>query len=133
MTEEIRFYSNKETYAFLSNFYHEPFRLDGREWQTVEHYFQAGKTDDPAEIERVRTASSPAKAKSIGRRVSLRRDWETIKIDVMRRALKAKFKTPSLKTALQATGDARLIEDAPRDYFWGAGRTGSGKNWLGSC
>lgn len=32
---------------------------------------------------------------------------------------------------LLATGAEELIENAPTDYFWGCGRTGSGKNKLG--
>ena len=129
--EVIKFYSHNEEYAFLSNFYHESFSLEGRTWPTVEHYFQAAKTDDPDEIWRVLNAPSPAKAKGLGRRVKLRPDWENVKIDVMRKALKAKYANPELRARLLATGTAHLIENAPRDYFWGCGASGSGKNWLG--
>lgn len=131
MAEEIRFYSKREGFAFLSNFHHEPFMLDGRSWPTVEHYFQAAKTDDPDEVQRVLNSDSPAKAKALGRRVKLRPNWEAVKINVMRKALAAKFLHPELKAQLLATGTARLVEAAPRDYFWGCGASGSGKNHLG--
>ena len=131
MSEEIRFYSKNEQYAFLSNFHKCDFMLEGRTWATVEHYFQAAKTDDPIEIEWVHGADTPAKAKALGQKVSLRPNWEAVKLDVMRKALAAKFAIPELHTRLIATGEARLIEAAPRDYFWGSGAKGTGKNWLG--
>ena len=131
MAEEIRFYSKNEQYAFLSNFHKCDFTLDGRTWATVEHYFQAAKTDDQGEIARVHGADTPAKAKALGRRVMLRTNWEAVKLDVMRKGLAAKFAIPDLRARLIATGEARLIEAAPRDYFWGAGAKGTGKNWLG--
>lgn len=129
---EIRFYSSSETWACLSNFWHAPFRLDGAEWPTVEHYFQAAKTDDADERRRVQLATSPAKAKSIGRKVTLRKNWEAVKEEVMYRALKAKFsQNTDLKQVLLDTKEAILKEAAPRDYHWGIGKTGSGKNRLG--
>ena len=30
-----------------------------------------------------------------------------------------------------ATGDEELVEDSPNDYYWGRGRSGTGKNMLG--
>jgi len=128
---EIRFYGNLGEYGFLSNFYEAPFKLDGDTWPTVEHYFQAVKTFDETDRRRIRDATNPAKAKSMGRKVLLRKDWEGIKQDVMRKALRAKFSIPELREQLLATGDAKLIEAAPRDYYWGAGAKGTGKNRLG--
>lgn len=129
---EIRFYSTSEKWACLSNFWHAPFNLDGWDWPTVEHYFQAAKTDNFEERKRVYAAKSPALAKSIGRRVTLRPNWDAIKEDVMLRALVAKFaQNLELKAVLVGTGDAELKEAAPRDYHWGIGRTGTGKNRLG--
>lgn len=130
--DEIRFYSKCGEWECLSNFWAAPFDLDGRTWQTVEHYFQAAKTDDVAEIEKVQNAATPAKAKAAGRKVKLRPDWEAVKESVMLRALRAKFEQNApLRATLLSTGDAVLKEAAPRDYHWGIGRTGSGKNRLG--
>ena len=62
----------------------------------------------------------------------IRDDWEDVKIDVMRKCLKAKFtQHAKLKNLLLSTGDAVIIEDSPRDDFWGIGKYGTGKNWLG--
>jgi N-glycosidase YbiA len=131
----IRFYSTSAEYAFLSNFSPYGFVLDGAFWPTVEHYFQAMKfPDNPEYQERIRTAASPKIAKSLGRTraVPIRSDWNVVRDDIMRRAVAAKFAAHSeLAAALQATDQEPLIEASPRDYYWGEGRTGTGKNRLG--
>jgi N-glycosidase YbiA len=45
------------------------------------------------------------------RKKKLRRDWESIKDNVMREAVKAKFtQHDELRTILLGTGDAKLVE-----------------------
>lgn len=62
----------------------------------------------------------------------LRRDWETVKVSVMREALDAKFRQHAdLTTLLLSTGDAVLVEHTENDDYWGDGGDGSGKNMLG--
>lgn len=132
----IYFYSKVNTYFELSNFSRHGFQLDGAYWPTVEHYFQAQKfPSQPAYQETVRLARSPADAKTLGRsrKVPLRPDWEEAKDEVMRKALRAKFVThPELTALLLGTGERELIENAPSDYYWGCGQTGTGKNRLGT-
>jgi len=66
------------------------------------------------------------------RKLPLRRDWESVKENIMRRALYAKFtQHPDLKKLLLSTGDAKLVEHTERDSYWGDGGDGSGKNRLG--
>ena len=61
-----------------------------------------------------------------------RADWEQIKEDVMERALHLKFnQRPKLSQLLLSTGTAELVEKSPRDWYWGIGSDGSGKNRLG--
>lgn len=43
-------------YRFLSNFYPAEVLFEGITWPSVEHAFQAAKTDDPAEKARILTA-----------------------------------------------------------------------------
>lgn len=138
MAEELYFHGNrtrpacakrgatvkKELY-FLSNFYPCKFKLDGKQWPSSEHYYQAAKfpVDHPIheEIRQARTAGA-AKARAYGRDTPglLRKDWDTARLDVMRRALRAKFsKHGPLCAKLLATGTAVLHEDAPKDPFWG--------------
>ena len=80
------------------------------------------------------TRPAPQEAKNLGmtRKNPLRPDWEEVKIDVMRRAVTAKFKThQEIAERLLATGSEEIVEDSPGDYFWGCGKLGSGQNWLG--
>jgi predicted NAD-dependent protein-ADP-ribosyltransferase YbiA (DUF1768 family) len=37
-----------------------------------------------------------------------------------------------LRVLVLGTGDEELIEDAPRDYYWGRGARGTGTNRLGA-
>jgi ribA/ribD-fused uncharacterized protein len=134
--EAIYFYSKTAAYYELSNFSPHGFQLDRVYWPTAEHYFQAQKFPaQPAYQEQIRRARSPKDAKALGRsrKVPLRPDWEEVKDEVMRRALRAKFLAhPELAALLLATGERALIESAPSDYYWGCGQTGTGKNRLGS-
>jgi ribA/ribD-fused uncharacterized protein len=131
----ILFYSQRENpYGCFSNFSAHPFELDGKEWPTSEHYFQAQKFAGTPHEEAVRRAARPMKAAEMGRERSrpLRRDWEQVKDDVMRRAVLRKFEThDDIRAVLLSTGDEEIVENAPRDYYWGCGADGSGKNMLG--
>ena len=130
----IKFYSNRERYACLSNFAPYPFELDGRVWPTVEHYFQAQKFPGSPYQEEIRSAAMPTKAKQLGRSRAhpLRADWERVKEEVMRRAVLQKFESRAeLREVLLGTGDEELVEAAPRDYYWGCGASGTGRNRLG--
>lgn len=132
--EPIRFYSTRGEFGAFSNFSLHPFTLDGERWPTSEHYFQAQKFAGTEHEAVVRQARTPKEAASLGRDRArpLRRDWERVKDDVMRRAVRAKFTAhPALRDLLLATGEAELIEAAPRDFYWGEGADGSGKNMLG--
>ncbi len=60
-------------YAFLSNFYPCSIEVDEDVFPTNEHAFQAFKTDDPAERQKIRDAKTPASAKSLGKPTVSRR------------------------------------------------------------
>lgn len=131
----IYFYTPAEQpYGCFSNFSRHGFTLDGKYWKTSEHYFQAQKFAGTPHAEEVREASTPKKAAEIGRdrKRPLRKDWESIKDQIMYRAVLAKFQAhPDIRHILLETGDEPIIENAPRDYYWGCGADGSGKNRLG--
>jgi len=130
----IRFYSTGDNFGEFSNFASFPFTLDGKRWPTSEHYFQAQKFEDDAYREKIRKTASPMFAARLGRsrKVKIRRDWESAKIDVMRIAIRAKFAAhENLRKLLLSTGEEEIVEDAERDEFWGCGANGTGKNWLG--
>jgi ribA/ribD-fused uncharacterized protein len=134
MDYTIYFYSTQDEYGCFSNFSAHGFELDGHYWKTSEHYFQAQKFAGTPHEEQVRRAATPKQAAELGRRrdFPLRADWESVKDDVMRRAVLRKFETHAdIRATLLATGDAPIVENAPGDYYWGCGKDGTGKNRLG--
>lgn len=83
---------------------------------------------------KIRNVKTPKEAAKMGRNRShpLRKDWEEIKDDIMKKAVLCKFQTHSeLKAILLATGNQEIVENAPHDYYWGCGQDGSGQNKLG--
>lgn len=134
MTDVINFYRVSEEYGEFSNFSPHRIFLDGSYWKTSEHYFQAMKFENPADRDAVRHAHGPMEAANIGRdrKRKLRRDWESAKDDVMRKAVRAKFtQHDELRALLLSTGDAKLVEHTTNDRYWGDGGDGSGRNKLG--
>ncbi|MBW2312615.1 MAG: NADAR family protein [Deltaproteobacteria bacterium] len=135
MAEPIHFFSPDDPYAEFSNFAPFGFEDEGLHWPTVEHYFQAQKFAGPSLAsyrERIRTAASAETAKDLGqtRDHPLRPDWNEVKEDVMRHALRRKFARPELLERLIATGERSLVEASPTDRYWGA--HGSGENRMGT-
>lgn len=130
----INFYRVSDEFGEFSNFSQHPIALDGKRWPTSEHYFQAQKFHDAAYRERIRGTRSPMDAANLGRdrKQKLRDDWESVKVEVMRKALRAKFtQHDELKTLLLSTGDAKLVEHTTNDSYWGDGGDGRGRNMLG--
>lgn len=108
--------------------------MEGVWWRTVEHYFQAQKFNDSEYKERIRESQTAKQAAELGRsrKVPIRSDWETVKDGLMEEAVLKKFQThESLKEILLSTGDEDIVENAPGDYYWGAGKDGTGLNKLG--
>jgi ribA/ribD-fused uncharacterized protein len=116
-------------YRFLSNFY-----PDNN--QTLEHEYQAAKTNNVIWKRRILTAPTPNLAKKLGKRAPLRNDWEAIKIPTMRYLLSLKFNSMSEETIkLLETEDRKLIEgNTWGDKFWGMCFENNelvDQNWLG--
>lgn len=117
-------------YRFLSNFFRHPVQY-GLTWPSAEHAFQAEKTIDPIQRNWVFEADTSREAKRRGLQVTLRSDWEDIKLSVMRDIVHAKFQDPELRAMLLDTGNAVLIEGNDwGDTYWGVCR-GVGANHLG--
>lgn len=130
----IYFYTTTDNYGEFSNFAKIGFEEEGKYWPTVEHYFQAKKFEGQAYEERIRIAYTAKDARNMGRSREhpIRSNWEDVKVEVMRLALKRKFETHAkVKEMLINTGCEELIESSPFDYFWGCGGDGSGQNMLG--
>lgn len=118
-------------YFFLSNFCEVPIMYDGITYLNNEAAFQAQKTLNKEQRLDFATLN-PSQAKKKGRSVSLRPDWEEIKINVMYEICKAKFtQNENLKRSLLNTGNAELIEGNNwGDKIWGQ-VNGIGENNLG--
>lgn len=97
----------------------------------VEHAFQAAKTIDPTERACIRMSATPSITKRLGRKVSLRPDWEEVKTEVMLQLVRQKFNGTDLGAKLLATGNEPL-EEVNRwgDTLWGT-TGGVGQNHLG--
>jgi len=131
---EIKFYSTHGHYGCFSNFSKHPIKLKGHIWPTTEHYFQAQKFAGTKYESQIRQAKGPGQAAKQGRdkKKPLRRDWESVKEQVMYDAIKAKFtQHKDAQAILLSTGEDTIIEDSPIDYYWGCGAKGTGKNRLG--
>jgi N-glycosidase YbiA len=134
MSDVVSFYRVSGDFGCFSNFAPYPVRMEGIIWPTSEHYFQAMKFEDDVYREKIRCAASPMIAAKMGRdrRMPIRKDWEAVKIGIMRNVVQAKFiQHPDIGRVLVSTGDAAIVEHTKNDSFWGDGGDGSGQNWLG--
>ena len=124
-------------WAFLSNFYWNEIEFEGITYPTNEHFFQAMKTLDTGERQKIANCLTPGQAKRMGRQVVLRPDWEEVKEDIMLLGLCLKFADEQLADWLVETGDEPLEEGTTwHDNEWGncscpKCRNIEGKNKLG--
>jgi N-glycosidase YbiA len=122
------------SYYFLSNYY--SFYLvipyEGKNYKSVEHAYQAAKTDDETIREKIMKCTSPGGAKKIGKTIKLSEDWNVKKLQVMEQLVRFKFTNhPLMKEKLLATSKDTLIEgNTWNDTFWGVCK-GKGDNNLG--
>lgn len=133
----IKFYTTKDEWGCFTNFSRHAVHVDGKDYQTSEHYYQSQKfaTTDPVYAEQIRLAPNPKTAANLGRAVrtpAMRSDWDLIKDDIMRKVVRVKFLThKDAQKTLLYTGDEELIENSAIDWYWGCGADGTGKNMLG--
>ena len=107
-------------FAFLSNFYPSEFIDKGISFPTVEHYFQAMKSDSAFDCLKIAAAASPDQAKRLGRHCLLRKDWESVKDSIMEQGLRLKFEDLELRQKLIDTHPAELVEgNLWHDNTWG--------------
>ncbi|MCL1830977.1 MAG: NADAR family protein [Oscillospiraceae bacterium] len=130
----IEFYRAGDEYGCFSNFSDHGFFLKDRYWSSSEHYFQAQKFVGTEHEETVRLAATPKEAAQLGRSrdLPLRPDWASIKEEIMKEAVLAKFRTHlDIRQILLSTGTQEIVEASPIDYYWGCGADRTGKNALG--
>lgn len=109
-------------YRFLSNFYPiaDGLYYNGIVYPTAEHAYQAAKVNPYEEKLQIASVNTAGEAKRIGNTLSLRLDWEQVKVSIMYEILQAKFSDASLRERLLKTGDVALIEgNTWHDNIWG--------------
>ena len=111
----------------FSQWYPAPFEIDGVLYPTAAHWMMAAKArlfgDDEA-LDRIILAPDPKSAKAIGREVRGFDDkvWKANCRQIVTEGNVHKFsQNEELKAFLLSTGDAVLVEAAPRDQIWGIG------------
>lgn len=134
----IGFYKAHDPFGWCSNFYEAPVVIDNILYKTTEHYYQAAKFIQGSDVWRtIVAASTPQEVVKIARTTKLHiANWDDVKFGIMRKAVFNKFLQHShLATLLKETGDAVLVEDTigtiRPDAWWGNGKNGEGRNWLG--
>jgi ribA/ribD-fused uncharacterized protein len=109
--------------------------IDGETWAGSEQYYQAMKSFGNPDHDEAKAAirmATPMEAWSLGQRYSCRSDWRSVSVDVMRKAVTAKFtQDVALKNLLLSTMEHPLVQVKPGDDFWGTGRRSNGRNMLG--
>jgi len=132
--ERVCFY--EQDFYVLSNFSSFSVNIFGHTFPTSEHAYHwvkfLGMNRDLGQA--VRKAPSAHEAFKIAERHKAERrpDWDSIKVDVMRKILCAKVDQHEyVRRKLLATGDRELVENSWRDSYWGWGADRKGRNMLG--
>ena len=130
----IGFYE-REFYCF-SNFSSFAVKWKDKIWQTSEHAYQAAhffKTA-PSLVKKIYKEKSAHEAYKLAKANTNKvpKDWEQIKVTVMEDIVRHKLKQNSyVKHKLIQTGKRFIVEDSPKDNFWGWGLKRNGRNELG--
>lgn len=137
--ERVLFYNKNEPYYEFTNFSPHDVVYAGKRYPTSEHLFQSFKFLDsqPAIAEHIRKCGDRPSAvfdEAHRHQKWVRSDWRQVNVEKMEVTLRLKFtQHKDLKALLLGTGDAELVEDSPKDFFWGIGADGSGRNELGKA
>ena len=134
MDEVIGFYP-REFYPF-DNFSSFKVEWNGYLFASVEEAYQAASFmgSDEELVEKIKKSHSADEAQRIAyaNRDKRREDWDDVKISIMEELLRLKIEqNPYVKKKLLQTGDYMIVEDSPKDDFWGWGSNRDGQNNLG--
>ena len=134
MDEVIGFYP-REFYPF-DNFSSFKVEWNGYLFSSVEEAYQAASFmgSDEELVEKIKKSHSADEAQRIAyaNRDKRREDWDDVKISIMEELLRLKIEqNPYVKKKLLQTEDYMIVEDSPKDDFWGWGPNRNGQNNLG--
>jgi ribA/ribD-fused uncharacterized protein len=111
----------------FSQWYAAPFKIDGKDYPTAEHYMMAGKArlfDDASAETAILASTDPAKVKALGRKVKNYNEetWCEHRFQIVVDGNHAKFsQNAELRDYLLKTGDKVIVEASPVDPIWGIG------------
>ena len=134
MDEVIGFYP-REFYPF-DNFSSFKVEWNGYLFASVEEAYQAASFmgSDEELVEKIKKSHSADEAQRIAyaNRDKRREDCDDVKISIMEELLRLKIEqNPYVKKKLLQTEDYMIVEDSPKDDFWGWGPNRNGQNNLG--
>lgn len=127
----------KNEHRFLSNFWPCEINYEGINYSSVEHAYQAAKTDDIIIKKQIANLSTPGKAKRFGNNIIQIKEFPNTKITIMNKLVNMKFSNDiKLLQMLLDTKDEFIVEgNTWHDNFWGScycDRCGNqGRNVLG--
>lgn len=131
--EPIGFYERE--YYIFSNFSSFAIEWKGCIYMTSEHVYQSEKFQDEKlkeEIRNQRSADAAFRLAQEYRKDHIRSDWDEVKVNIMNDIIREKVRQhPYIRKKLLDSGERELIEDSPKDAFWGWGPNKDGKNMLG--
>lgn len=134
MNDVIGFYP-REFYC-LDNFSSFKVEWDGYLYASLEEAYQTAKflTSAPEIAEEIKRSHSAHEAQKIAfaNKDKVRNDWQEVKLKIMEELLRRKLEqNPYVKQKLLQTKDYIIVEDSPKDSFWGWGQDRTGENNLG--
>lgn len=118
---------NEVSKSCFSQWYDSPFKVNGIQYLTAEHYMMHAKAllfNDNLAAQRVLSAKTPGEAKAIGREINHfdEQTWVAQRFNIVVEGNVAKFSSNAeLSTFLLGTGDSVLVEASPVDKIWGIG------------
>lgn len=120
-----------EEYRWLSNFHLCPVKYTLYTFPSSENAYQAAKCLNHNDVIKFFTIP-PSEAKRLGQKITIRPDWEDVKVSEMEKILISKFTlNEDLKAKLLETGEKYLEEtNWWKDTFWGVCND-KGENHLG--
>ena len=134
MDEVIGFYP-REFYP-LDNFSSFKVEWNGYLYASLEEAYQAASFmgSDEELVEKVKKSHSADEAQRIAyaNRDKQRTDWNEVKLEIMEELLRLKVEqNPYVKKKLLQTENYLIVEDSPKDSYWGWGEDRQGENHLG--
>ena len=134
MNDVIGFYP-REFYC-LDNFSSFKVEWDGYLYASLEKAYQTAKflKSAPEIAEEIKKSHSAHEAQKIAfaNKDKVRSDWQEVKLTIMEELLRKKLQqNPYVKQKLLQTKDYIIVEDSPKDNFWGWGKDRTGENHLG--